>query len=116
MLRARNSTVAALLLCAALPCGCSKSNKGGSGSESAGDPEEAINKCLAACEKQDVEAIWALAPGSARQLIEGVAKQKGFSSGKNFIEKNKAAIAEEAKKLKEAKVVERRSGLPQEKW
>jgi hypothetical protein len=110
MLLARNSTIVAFFLCAALLGGCSKSEKGGPpGSEGAGDPEEAVKQCLAACEKQDVEAIWSLAPRSARQRVEGVAKQKGALSGKDFIEKNKTAFAEEAKNLKEAKIVERRS-------
>jgi hypothetical protein len=71
MLLARNSTIVALFLSAALLGGCSKSEKGGPpGSESAGDPEEAVKKCLAAYEKQDVEAIWSLAPAPHDNIEE----------------------------------------------
>jgi len=98
----RSSVLIALSFCVALTAGCSKSGK-------AGHPEEAVKKCLAACEKQDVEIIWSLAPRAQQQHVEELAKKKGASSGKDFIEKNKAAFAEEAKNLAEAKIVEKRS-------
>jgi len=71
MPHARNSTVVSLFVCAAICGGCSKSEKGGlPDCGSVVDPEEAVNKSLRACEKEDVEAISILADDVARAKAE----------------------------------------------